>query len=169
MTDATVVNQDDFSGKYLTFWLKEELYGISVGSILQIIAIPQITPIPKTPEFVRGVINLRGKIIPVIDLRLKFNLEKQEYDARTSIIVIKSIVNQAEVYIGIIVDTVLEVIDIAPGQIEDRPSFGVDMDMDYIKAMAKVDERVITLLDIDHVISKDDLIQINKSNKQAAG
>ncbi|MCD4650961.1 MAG: chemotaxis protein CheW, partial [Candidatus Cloacimonetes bacterium] len=104
-----------------------------------------------------------------IDLRLKFNLEKQEYDARTSIIVIKSIVNQAEVYIGIIVDTVLEVIDIAPGQIEDRPSFGVDMDMDYIKAMAKVDERVITLLDIDHVISKDDLIQINKSNKQAAG
>ena len=169
MAEVSVVNQDEFSGKYLTFWLKEELYGISVGSILQIIAIPQITPIPKTPEFVRGVINLRGKIIPVIDLRLKFNLEKQEYDARTSIIVIKSVVNQAEVYIGIIVDTVLEVIDIATGQIEDRPSFGVDMDMDYIKAMAKVDEKVITLLNIDNIVTKNDLILVNKAENQATG
>jgi len=157
------MEQRDSSGKYLTFSLMNELYGISVNAILQIIAIPQITPIPKTPKFVKGVINLRGKIIPVIDLRLRFGLEKTEYDERTSIIIIRTSVNDSEIYIGIIVDTVLEVLDIVNDQIEDKPSFGVKLDTDYILGMAKVKNKVVTLLDIENVLTREELVQLTEA------
>lgn len=162
MSDEVRIEQKDNSGKYLTFRLMDELYGISVGAILQIIAIPQITPIPKTPAFVKGVINLRGKIIPVIDLRLRFELEQTSYDERTSIIIIRTNVNESEIYIGIIVDTVLEVLDIDNGQIEEKPSFGVKLDTDYILGMAKVKSKVVTLLDIENVLTREELVQLTK-------
>jgi len=151
----------DFGGKYLTFRLKNELYGIKVDAILQIIAIPQITPIPKTPGFVKGVINLRGKIIPVIDLRLRFELEQADYDERTSIIIIRTAAGESEVFIGIIVDTVLEVLDISSDQIEDKPSFGVKLDTEYILGMAKVKSIVVTLLDIENVLTHDELVKLS--------
>lgn len=157
---AEQVAKNTLAGKYLSFILKNEIYGINVDYILQIIAIPQITPIPNAPEFIKGVINLRGKIIPVIDLRLRFNLEEAPYNARTSIIVIKATIAEEELFIGVIVDTVQEVIDITLDQIEDKPAFGVKSDTDYIIAMAKVKQKVITLLDIVSVLSKEDLKKI---------
>lgn len=155
----STVKQD---GKYLTFRLMEELFGINVNAILQIIAIPTITPIPKTPTFVKGVINLRGKIIPVIDLRLRFSLAQADYDERTAIIIIKTTMNNSDIFIGIIVDTVLEVMDITADQIEDRPAFGVKLDTEYILGMAKVKGKVVTLLDIENVLSKEELVSMQQ-------
>jgi purine-binding chemotaxis protein CheW len=148
----------DIEGKYLTFNLMNEHYGVNVEWILQIIAIPDITKIPKTPPFVRGVINLRGKIIPVIDLRLKFELPEQGYHDRTSVIILK--VKQpegTEVYIGIIVDRVIEVLDIHEPEIEKTPSFSSDFDSQFILGMAKVKNIVVTLLNINKLINEIEL------------
>jgi purine-binding chemotaxis protein CheW len=156
----TTVNHHE--GKYLTFRLLDEIYGIRVEAILQIVAIPPITPIPRTPPFVKGVINLRGKIIPVIDLRLRFDLAETEYDARTSIVILKSKTDHGDLFIGVIVDTVIEVLDILSEQIEEKPEFGIELDTEYILGMAKVKDKVVTLLDIEHVLTRDELIEIQK-------
>ena len=152
-----------YEGKYLTFNLMNEFYGINVDWILQIIAIPDITQIPKTPLFVRGVINLRGKIIPVIDLRLRFKLPEQEYNDRTSIVIIKVKNETGELFIGLIVDKVLEVLDIHSKEIEVAPVFGVELDTEYILAMAKVKNIVATLLDINKIVSYKELKEIQNT------
>ena len=149
-------------GKYLTFNLMEELYGINVDWILQIIAIPDITKIPKTPPFVKGVINLRGKIIPVMDLRLRFKLPELEYNERTSIIIIKIKSEKSEIFIGLIVDNVLEVLDISGVDTEKTPAFGVDLDTQFIMGMAKVKNRVVTLLNIGEILTDIELSQLEK-------
>ncbi|HOD53410.1 MAG TPA: chemotaxis protein CheW [Candidatus Cloacimonadota bacterium] len=156
------VETGNLSGKYLSFHLMDELYGIHVEKILQIIAIPEITPIPKTPDFVKGVINLRGKIIPVIDLRTKFRLPSQGYNDRTSIVIIKLRTETSELFIGTIVDKVLEVMDIVQQDIENTPKFGVTLDTDYISGMAKVKGKVITLLNINKVLTEEELTLISK-------
>jgi len=152
-------------GKYLTFNLMEEFYGVNVEHILQIIAIPEITKIPKTPDFVKGVINLRGKIIPVIDLRIKFKLPEQQYNDRTSIVIIKLKTKQSEIFIGIIIDKVLEVLDIHNEEIEDTPTFNVQLDTEFILGMAKVKNKVVTLLNINKILTETELTQIEKSKK----
>ncbi len=154
-----------FEGKYLTFNLMDEFYGVNVEHILQIIAIPDITKIPKTPNFVKGVINLRGKIIPVIDLRLKFKLPEQEYNDRTSIVIIKIKAEHSEIFIGIIIDKVLEVLDIHAEDIENTPAFGVKLDTEFILGMAKVKNKVVTLLNIDKILTETELTQIENTNK----
>jgi purine-binding chemotaxis protein CheW len=165
MEESAQVSVLKSEGKYLTFRLLDEFYGIRVDAILQIIAIPQITPIPRTPPFVKGVINLRGKIIPVVDLRLRFGLEPTEYDARTSIIILRTTVNEAEVFIGIIVDTVIEVIDIVASQIEEKPRFGIRVDTEYIMGMAKVKDKVVTLLDIENVLTREELVTLQQDTE----
>jgi purine-binding chemotaxis protein CheW len=160
MVEDKVLEPKELEGKYLTFNLVEEYYGVSVDWILQIIAIPDITKIPKTPFFVKGVINLRGKIIPVIDLRLKFSLDEQEYNDRTSVVIIKLKSEAGEIFIGIIVDKVNEVLDIDANDIEKSPSFGVDIDTNYISGMAKVKQKVVTLLNINSVLNDVDLAHI---------
>ncbi|HOD55544.1 MAG TPA: chemotaxis protein CheW [Candidatus Cloacimonadota bacterium] len=166
MTEPEIMNEaQNLSGKYLTFNLMDELYGINVDRILQIIAIPEITPIPKTPDFVKGVINLRGKIIPVIDLRKKFRLPSNEYNDRTSIVIIKLATEGSELFIGTIVDKVLEVMDISQQDIENTPKFGVRLDTDYISGMAKVKGKVITLLNINKVLTEEELT-ILETNKE---
>lgn len=162
MTEPANEVLTDLSGKYLTFNLMEEFYGINVDRILQIIAIPDITKIPKTPEFVKGVINLRGKIIPVIDLRLKFKLPTQEYNDRTSIVIIKVKTEKSEIFIGIIIDKVLEVLDIHAEDIENTPTFGVKLDTEFILGMAKVKNKVVTLLNINKILTETELTQIEK-------
>ena len=150
------------NGKYLTFILKDEYYGVNVNYILQIIAIPDITNIAKTPDFIKGVINLRGKIIPVVDLRIKFNLEKQEYNDRTSIVILKINQNNSEFFIGIIIDKVLEVLDIQNDEIEETPQFGIDIDMSYILSMAKVKDKVVTLLNINKILTEQEFKSVSK-------
>ncbi len=153
-------------GKYLTFNLLEEQYGINVEFILQIIAIPDITPIPKTPQFVKGVINLRGKIIPVIDLRIRFELAEQAYNDRTSIVIIKLKKDHTEIYIGVIVDKVIEVLDIHQNELEKTPAFGIQLDTDYILCMAKVKNKVVTLLNINKVLSEEELTLLDNKKKK---
>jgi purine-binding chemotaxis protein CheW len=135
----------------------EENYGVSVDWILQIIAIVGVTKIPKTPPFVKGVINYRGKIIPVMDLRLRFKLPEQEYNERTSIVLIKIKTEKSDINVGIIVDKVMEVIDIHAHEIEKTPAFGVDLDTQFILGMAKVKNKVISLLNITNIITEADL------------
>jgi len=159
MSDEITAEISNIEGKYLTFNLMEEFYGVSVDWILQIIGISDtaITKIPKTPHFVKGVINLRGKIIPVIDLRLRFKLPDQEYNERTSIVIIKIKTEKSELFIGIIVDKVLEVLDIHACDIEQTPAFGVDLDTQFILGMAKVKNKVVSLLNMNEVLTNIEL------------
>lgn len=140
-------------GKYLTFELAGEEYGVEILKVKEIIGIMNITSVPQTPEFVKGVINLRGKVIPVIDLRLKFGMNTKEYNERTCIIV----VDINNMVTGIVVDSVSEVLNIKEEEIEETPSFGVKLYTEYILGMAKVKGQVKILLDIDKVLTSSDV------------
>ncbi len=142
----------DREGKYLTFSLAGEEYGIGILKVKEIIGMMPITTVPRTPGFVKGVINLRGKVIPVVDLRLKFGMEKMDYTERTCIIVVEIAGQGGSVLIGIVVDAVSEVLNIKGADIEDTPAFGAKLNTDYIRGMAKMNGGVKILLDIDKVL-----------------
>lgn len=144
-------------GKYLTFSLAGEEYGISILKVKEIIGMMPITSVPQTPEFVKGVINLRGKVIPVVDLRRKFNMEAMDYTDRTCIVVVETVGDAASVMMGIVVDSVSEVLNIKSADIEDTPTFGVKLNTQYILGMAKINNAIKILLDIDLVLSKEEL------------
>ena len=153
----------DREGKYLTFTLADEEYGISIMKIQEIIGLMKITTIPRTPEFVKGVINLRGKVIPVVDLRLRFGMEAVDYTDRTCIIVVEIEGQAGTVLTGIAVDSVSEVLNIKGEDIEDTPTFGIKLNTEDILGMAKVEGRVKILLDIDRVLSADEVMLLDKS------
>ncbi|MFH1138769.1 MAG: chemotaxis protein CheW [Pseudomonadota bacterium] len=144
-------------GKYLTFSLDQEEYGISILKVREIIGMLNITPVPQTPVFIKGVINLRGQVIPVVDLRLKFGLPELDYSERTSIIVVETRGASGNIPIGIVVDAVSEVVNIKGDDIEDTPTFGARVDTGYILGMAKTEGGVKILLDIDQVLSAEEL------------
>ena len=144
-------------GKYLTFTLAEEEYGIGILKIKEIIGMMPITSVPQTPEFVKGVINLRGKVIPIIDLRLRFGMEEMEYTERTCIIVVEIQSHSGTIMIGIVVDSVSEVLNIKGEDIEDTPAFGKKLNTEYILGMAKMEGGVKILLDIDRVLSTEEI------------
>lgn len=139
-------------GKYLTFTLSDEEYGIGILKIKEIIGMMTVTTVPQTPEFVKGVINLRGKVIPVIDLRLRFGMEPMDYTERTCIIVVEIDGTVGTVQIGIVVDSVSEVLNIKTDEIDDTPTFGTKLNTDYILGMAKMEGGVKILLDINRVL-----------------
>ncbi|MEW5725011.1 MAG: chemotaxis protein CheW [Thermodesulfobacteriota bacterium] len=144
-------------GKYLTFVLGREEYGIGILKVREIIGMMSVTPVPQTPSFVKGVINLRGQVIPVVDLRLKFGMPELEYTERTSIIVVEARSHASKVQIGIVVDSVSEVVNIKGEDIEDTPTFGTRLDTRFILGMAKTEGRVKILLDIDRVLTEEEL------------
>ncbi|NWH05282.1 chemotaxis protein CheW [Desulfobacter latus] len=141
------------NGKYLTFSLEQEEYGIGILKVKEIIGMMPITSVPRTPRFVKGVINLRGKVIPIVDLRAKFGMESIPYTERTCIIVVEIDSKDATVLIGIVVDAVSEVLNIHGDEIEDTPAFGTHLDTEYIMGMAKTEGGVKILLNIDRVLS----------------
>ncbi len=145
--------ESDEGGKYLTFVLDGEEYGVPILKIREIIGIMDITKVPQTADFVRGVVNLRGRVIPVIDLRSKFNLPPADYDDQTCIIVV-----DIGTTMGIIVDTVQEVHDIKPDRIEPPPQMGAVVDADLITGMGRVNDSVKILLDVDKVLTRDELV-----------
>ena len=153
----------DREGKYLTFTLASEEYGIGILKIREIIGMMPITTVPQTPDFVKGVINLRGKVIPVMDLRLRFRMEAIDYTERTCIIVVEIELSGRIVQIGIVVDAVSEVLNIKNEEIEDTPKFGTKLDTDYIFGMAKREGGVKILLDIDRVLSQDEVALLEKA------
>lgn len=155
--DAISATFAEREGKYLTFTLDDEAYGIGILKIKEIIGMMPVTPVPQTPAFVKGVINLRGKVIPVVELRLRFGLEAMEYTERTCIIVVEMEGQSGDVVIGIVVDSVSEVLNIKAEDIEDAPNFGTKLQTDYILGMAKMEGSVKILLDIDRVLSAEEL------------
>ena len=161
MTENTIQDKAESSkakaGKFLTFKLGEEVYGLEILKVQEIIGIMKVTAVPGTPSFIRGVINLRGKIIPVVDLRLKFSMEKKEDTEKSCIIVVQIQLRTKKLIMGIVVDEVSEVLNIIQDQIEDPPSFGSAVDTAFIMGMGKVGQKVIMLLDIDKVLSAGDL------------
>ena len=145
---------DQLAGKYLTFVLGHESYGVAVLKVREIIRMIDITTVPQMPCFVRGVINLRGKIIPVVDLRLKFGLAEAATTERTCIVVVQvRLPSGGSTQMGLVVDDVEEVLNITPADIEETPDFGSQIDTRYILGMAKIKGSVKALLDIDRVIS----------------
>jgi len=142
------------AGKYLTFTLDHESYGIGVLQVREIIRLTNITAVPQMPAYVRGVINLRGKIIPVVDLRLRFGLDDVKNTDLTCIVVVQVHMPDGRItQMGLVVDGVEEVLNIAAGDIEDPPDFGARIENDYILGMAKVKGAVKTLLNIDRVMA----------------
>jgi purine-binding chemotaxis protein CheW len=154
--NQAVMSSAEREGKYLTFSLAGEEYGIGILKIKEIIGMMPITPVPKTPGYVKGVINLRGKVIPVADLRLKFGMPEMGYTDRTCIVVVEIEGGRGPVLMGIVVDSVSEVLNIRGGEIEDTPAFGTRMDTDYILGMAKMGGGVKILLDIDKVLKSEE-------------
>jgi purine-binding chemotaxis protein CheW len=154
---AAALKSGDRGGKYLVFHLGQEEFGIRVLKVREIIGIQDITAVPQTLAHVKGVINLRGKVIPVVDLRLKFGLPGQEYTKRTCIIVVQVQGETAPMLMGIVVDGVAEVSNLAAADIEDTPDFGDGTATPYLLGMAKVKGKVKILLDIERVLSSQDL------------
>jgi len=150
--NQAVQDAEDREGKYLTFSLDNEEYGIGILKIKEIIGMMPITPVPQTPAYVKGVINLRGKVIPVVDLRLKFGMDAMDYTERTCIIVVEIASTPGTIQIGIVVDSVSEVLTIKGDEIEDTPTFDSTFNSDYILGMAKMDGGVKILLDIHQVL-----------------
>lgn len=152
----------NLNGKFLTFLLDHEEYGVEVLRVKEIVGMMEITPIPMSPEFVKGIINLRGKIIPVIDLRLKFELKAAEYDDKTCIIVTELNTADTEFVMGLIVDTVCEVINVTPDIVEPSPRFGGNFDPRFILGVAKLKGTIKTLLDINGILSAEELISLEE-------
>jgi purine-binding chemotaxis protein CheW len=149
--------QDQRAGKYLTFQLGNEEFAIPVLRVREIMGIQEITAVPQTPDYVKGVLNLRGKVIPVVDLRLKFSLPEIEYTQRTSIIVAQIESQTRKLLIGIIVDGVSEVLTIQGADIEDTPDFGSGVEVPYILGMAKIKGKVKMLLDLNMLMTAEEM------------
>ncbi len=167
ITEAVPTNasaQRGLGGKYLTFVLGHESYGIEVLRVREIIRLVDFTAVPQMPTYVKGVINLRGKIIPIVDLRLKFALASADTTARTCIVVVQvALPSGVKTQMGVIVDGVEEVINITHADVEDAPDFGAMLDTNYILGMAKIRGSVKTLLDIDRVISADTIQSVQQA------
>ena len=141
----------ELDSKYLTFWTDDQLFGISIASVVQIVGIQEITEIPEYPMYAKGIINLRGTIIPVIDMRLRLGKMETEYNDRTCIIVVS--IRGTE--IGFIVDSVDEVTDVDPEQVTAPPRVGQGYAGNYLTGIGKMDDRVVLLLDIEKILSED--------------
>jgi purine-binding chemotaxis protein CheW len=146
-------DEDSQKDKYLTFHLAGEDYGIEIRYVTEIIGIQKITEVPDMPDFVRGVINLRGKVIPVMDVRTRFRLPSREYDERTCIIVVD--INESAV--GLVVDEVREVADIPEGQVEAPPATGSGSGSRYIQGMGKLDDEVKIILNVGHLLNQEEI------------
>ncbi len=154
------VGYEQKAGKYLTFVLDDRRYAFSIKNVIEIIGIQDITPVPESPSYMKGIINLRGRIIPLIDMRLRFKKEEIPYNKRTSIIIVRI----ADVDIGFIVDRVEEVVDISADEISPPPVVTMDSASRYVMAIGKIKGDIILLLDQEKLFSRDELRTISESN-----
>ena len=155
---SEITEPKQIGGKFLTFYLADEEHGIEILKVREIIGMMSVTTVPRTQAFIRGVINLRGKVIPIVDLRLKFGMPGVEATDETCIIVVRA---QA-VEMGIVVDRVSEVLDIVSDHVDDAPSFGTDVHTDYLLGISKTAGRVQLLLDIDKILATQELVLLPK-------
>ncbi len=153
-------SESEKGGKYLTFVLAGEEYGISIRKVKEIIGLMPISKVPRTAKYVKGVINLRGKVIPVMDIRVKFDMDEEAKTQRTCIIVVEITGKNGIVQIGILVDAVSEVINIKGSDIEETPVFGDEVDTAFILGMAKMNHGVKILLDMDKVLFPEEVASL---------
>ena len=150
-------NEDTVANRYLTFRLNDEDYGVEIEYVTEIVCIPKITEVPDLPDFVKGVVNLRGQVIPVLDLRTKFHMEPREYDAKTCVIVI----HLDKMFIGLIVDTVQDVREILPENVSPAPHLSNAPASRYILGLGKVGEAVNILLDVKKILSEEEVTKVS--------
>ena len=143
--------------QYLTFKLGEEVFALDVAKVREILEESSITKVPQTPEFMRGVINLRGSVVPVIDMRLKFGMSRTEKTVNTCIIVVEIDMGSENIVLGALADSVQEVIEMEPAQIEAPPHIGTRLNTEFLKGMGKYNDRFVMILDIDRVFSDAEL------------
>jgi len=149
--------------QYLTFKLSDEIFAIDVSKVREILEFTSITKVPQTPEFMRGVINLRGSVVPVIDLRLNFGMECTEQTVNTCIIVVEVNLGGELIVLGALADSVQEVMEMEPDKIEPAPHLGTKLNTEFIKGMGKIDNEFVMILDIDKVFAADDLAAVQGS------
>ncbi len=146
------------TSRFLTFFIEDEQYGLNISNVKEIIASMNITNVPKTPNYIKGVINLRGAVIPIVDVRLKFGMVEKEYDMNTAIII-----NEIDsVSIGFIVDRVEDVLSIKHSDLTAAPRFGTSVDTSFIENVAEIDEEVIMILNLKKIFEQDELVEIVK-------
>lgn len=143
--------------QYLTFRLEDEVFALEISKVREVLDFTTITKVPRTPEFMRGVINLRGNVVPVVDMRLKFGMTKTEKTVNTCIIIVEIALDGDTTVLGALADSVQEVIDLEPNQIEPAPKIGTRLKTEFIRGMGKRDEHFIMILEIDKVFSADEL------------
>jgi purine-binding chemotaxis protein CheW len=149
-------------GKYLSFYAGPEEFAIGVLGVREIMGMQDVTGVPHTPPYVKGIINLRGKVVPVVDLRLKFGMPATEYTARTCIVVVDLQGEAGSVLMGVIVDSVSEVINLSAGEIEDAPDFGEEISIPYLIGVAKSKGKVKLLLNIEKALTTSELADLHK-------
>ena len=151
--------------QYLTFKLEDDAYALGVSDVREVLELElnHITKIPRTPDYLRGVINVRGSVVPVIDMRIKFNMEKEEATIDTCIIVIEVLLNRKTTVLGILADSVQEVIDLAPEQIEAAPEIGNQLNTEFIAGIGKKDNRFIIILEIGKILTSEELRDVGKT------
>lgn len=154
------------SNQYLTFILDQEIYAIDITQIREVVDFTEVTKVPRMPNFMRGVINLRGGVVPVVDLRLKFGLEESDKTVDTCIIIIELDIEGEQTYLGALADSVQEVITLEPGQIEPPPKIGTRLDTEFIRGMGKKNDDLIIILNIDRVFSSDELEVFQDAEKK---
>jgi len=154
--------------QYLTFKLDDEVFALDIGKVREVLDFTSITKVPRTPDFMRGVINLRGSVVPVVDLRLKFGMSKTEKTVNTCIIIVEVTVDGETTVLGALADSVQEVMDLGPGHIEPAPKIGTRLNTEFIKGMGKKDNRFIIILDIDKIFSTDELALVQAKKDSTA-
>ncbi len=155
--------------QYLAFQLGEEVFAIDVSHVREILEFNAVTKVPKTPEYMRGVINLRGSVVPVLDMRLKFNMTQTEKTVNTCIVVVEVSMNGENTIIGALVDSVQEVFELDPEQIEPAPRIGIQLNNDFIKGMGKRDDHFIIILDVNKVFTTEEVSAAQEIEMQLAG
>lgn len=165
-TDITAAGQSvqNHNEQYLTFFLANQEYGVEILKVQGIQGWDDVTQLPNTPDYLLGVINLRGAIVPIVDLRKMFHLSKSEYNAVTVVIVVKINYGLEEKTIGMVVDAVSEVYNFNDENMNASPEFGGDVDTKYVMGLATVDEKMVILLDVDHLIGEGVLDVVNMEN-----
>ncbi len=163
-TESLSVEQN----QYLTFYLEREEFGVGILKVKEILEYSTPTRVPMVPEFIQGVINLRGSVVPVVDLKAKFHMPDSEITKKSCVIIIEVNMEGDDTTMGILVDAVSEVMDIAPEDIEPAPSFGAKIKVDFIQGMAKLENQFIMLLDLDKVLSIEELAVLNQLKGEQA-
>jgi len=153
--------------QYLTFKLDDEVFGLAIGKVREVLDFTTVTRVPRTPEYMRGVINLRGSVVPVVDLHMKFGLAQTEKTVNTCIIIVEIDIEGEVTILGALADSVQEVVELEPDQIEAAPKIGTKLNTEFIKGMGKREEQFVILLDIDKVFSHDELSQVQRAEVQA--